>query len=58
MGLWSGDPLRAVIRTTSYTFRDTNHAANLFALKELGNIYSRIINPTQAAGEERLAALA
>lgn len=52
------DPLRAVVRTTSYTFRGTNHAANLFALKELGNIYSRIMNPTQAAVEERLAALA
>jgi O-acetylhomoserine (thiol)-lyase len=48
----------AVVRTTSYTFRGTNHATNLFALKELGNIYTRIMNPTQAAGEERLAALA
>jgi O-acetylhomoserine (thiol)-lyase len=47
-----------VVRTTSYTFRGTNHAANLFALKELGNIYSHIMNPTQAAVEERLAALA
>ena len=56
-GLWSGHPLKAVVRTTSYTFRDTNHAANLFALKELGNIYTRIMNPTQAAMEERLAAL-
>ena len=46
-----------MVRTTSYTFRDTNHAANLFALKELGNIYTRIMNPTQAAVEERLAAL-
>jgi len=53
--VWS--PLKAVVRTTSYTFRDTNHAANLFALKELGNIYTRIMNPTQAAMEERLAAL-
>jgi O-acetylhomoserine (thiol)-lyase len=44
-------------QTTSYTFRDTSHAANLFALKELGNIYTRIMNPTQAAVEERLAAL-
>lgn len=44
-------------QTTSYTFRDTGHAANLFALKELGNIYTRIMNPTQAAVEERLAAL-
>ena len=46
-----------MVRTTSYSFRDTNHAANLFALKELGNIYTRIMNPTQAAVEERLAAL-
>lgn len=44
-------------QTTSYTFRDTGHAANLFALKEFGNIYTRIMNPTQAAVEERLAAL-
>lgn len=44
-------------QTTSYTFKDTTHAANLFALKELGNIYTRIMNPTQAAVEERLAAL-
>jgi cystathionine beta-lyase/cystathionine gamma-synthase len=44
-------------QTTSYTFKDTAHAANLFALKELGTIYTRITNPTQAAVEERLAAL-
>jgi O-acetylhomoserine (thiol)-lyase len=44
-------------QTTSYTFNNTNHAANLFGLKELGNIYTRIMNPTQAAVEERLAAL-
>jgi O-acetylhomoserine (thiol)-lyase len=44
-------------QTTSYTFNNTTHAANLFALKELGNIYTRIMNPTQAAVEERLAAL-
>jgi O-acetylhomoserine (thiol)-lyase len=44
-------------QTTSYTFTDTSHAANLFALKEFGNIYTRIMNPTQAAVEERLAAL-
>jgi O-acetylhomoserine (thiol)-lyase len=44
-------------QTTSFTFKDTAHAANLFALKELGNIYTRITNPTQAAVEERLAAL-
>ena len=46
-----------IYQTTSYTFNDTNHAANLFALKELGNIYTRIMNPTQAAVEERLASL-
>ena len=44
-------------QTTSYTFNDTTHAANLFGLKELGNIYTRIMNPTQAAVEERIAAL-
>lgn len=44
-------------QTTSYTFNSTNHAANLFSLKELGNIYTRITNPTQAAVEERIAAL-
>jgi len=46
-----------VYRTSSYVFRDTEHAANLFALKELGNIYSRIMNPTQATLEERMAQL-
>lgn len=46
-----------VYRTTSYQFKDTQHAANLFALKELGNIYTRIGNPTQAILEERLAQL-
>ncbi|MFM7642009.1 MAG: bifunctional o-acetylhomoserine/o-acetylserine sulfhydrylase [Cyanobium sp.] len=44
-------------QTTSYTFKDTAHAANLFSLKELGQIYTRITNPTQAAVEQRLAAL-
>jgi O-acetylhomoserine (thiol)-lyase len=44
-------------RTTAYLFDDTDHAADLFALKELGNIYTRIMNPTQATLEERLAAL-
>ena len=46
-----------IYQTTSYTFNDTTHAANLFGLKELGNIYTRIMNPTQAAVEERIAAL-
>src|ERR1700747_1107053 len=45
------------IRTTSYEFRDTEHAANLFALKELGNIYTRIMNPTNDVLEKRVAAL-
>lgn len=36
-----------LFRTASYVFNSTEHAANLFALKELGNIYSRIMNPTQ-----------
>ncbi len=44
-------------RTTAYQFKDTEHAANLFALKELGNIYTRIMNPTQAVLEERVAGL-
>ena len=46
-----------IYQTTSYTFNDTTHAENLFALKELGNIYTRIMNPTQAAVEDRLASL-
>jgi O-acetylhomoserine (thiol)-lyase len=44
-------------QTTAYQFRDTPHAANLFALAELGNIYTRIMNPTQDAVEQRIAAL-
>ena len=46
-----------IYSTTSYTFDSTDHAANLFALKEFGNIYTRIMNPTQAAVEERITAL-
>ena len=46
-----------IYQTTSYVFNDTTHAANLFALKELGNIYTRIMNPTQAAVEDRIASL-
>ena len=46
-----------IYQTTSFTFNDTTHAANLFALKELGNIYTRIMNPTQAVVEDRIAAL-
>ena len=46
-----------IYQTTSYQFQSTEHAGNLFALKELGNIYTRIMNPTQAVLEERVAAL-
>ncbi|MDF2725051.1 MAG: sulfhydrylase [Paenibacillus sp.] len=44
-------------QTTSYGFRDTDHAANLFALKEFGNIYTRLMNPTTDVFEKRVAAL-
>ena len=44
-------------RTASYVFKDTEHAANLFGLRELGNIYTRLMNPTQDALEQRVAAL-
>lgn len=59
---WRSDPATGAVappiyQTTSYQFRDTEHAANLFALKELGNIYTRIGNPTTSALEDRLAAL-
>ncbi len=46
-----------IYQTTSYTFRDSEHAANLFALKEFGYIYSRIMNPTNEVLENRLAAM-
>ena len=46
-----------IFQTTSYQFRNTEHAANLFALKEFGNIYSRIMNPTCDALEQKMAAL-
>jgi O-acetylhomoserine (thiol)-lyase len=46
-----------IFQTTSYQFRDTEHAANLFALKDFGNIYSRIMNPTCDALEQKMAAL-
>jgi len=44
-------------RTSSFEFRDTEHAANLFSLKELGNIYTRLMNPTTDVLEQRIAAL-
>ncbi len=46
-----------VYQTTSYVFRDTEHAANLFGLKEFGNIYTRLMNPTNDVVEKRIAAL-
>lgn len=46
-----------IYQTTSYVFKDSEHAANLFALKEFGNIYTRIMNPTTDVFEQRLAQL-
>ena len=46
-----------IYQTTSYVFRDSEHAANLFALKETGNIYTRIMNPTSDVFEQRVADL-
>ncbi|MEN0006110.1 MAG: O-acetylhomoserine aminocarboxypropyltransferase/cysteine synthase [Bacteroidota bacterium] len=46
-----------IYQTTSYTFKDSEHGANLFALKEFGNIYTRIMNPTTDTFEKRIAAL-
>lgn len=46
-----------IYQTTAYNFRDSEHAANLFGLKELGNIYTRIMNPTTDVFEKRIAAL-
>ncbi len=46
-----------IYQTTSYTFNSSEHGANLFALKEFGNIYSRIMNPTNDVFEQRIAAL-
>jgi O-acetylhomoserine (thiol)-lyase len=59
---WRADPATGsvappIYQTTSYQFRDADHAANLFALKELGNIYTRIGNPTTDILEQRIAAL-
>jgi len=46
-----------IYQTTSYVFKNTEHAANLFALKELGNIYTRLMNPTTDVFEKRIAAI-
>jgi O-acetylhomoserine (thiol)-lyase len=61
-GAYRSDPTTTAVavpiyQTTSYQFNDTEHAANLFALSELGNIYSRIMNPTNDVFEQRIAAL-
>ncbi|MGF1571891.1 MAG: O-acetylhomoserine aminocarboxypropyltransferase/cysteine synthase family protein [Sumerlaeia bacterium] len=53
----TGSRAVSVHRTSAYQFRDTEHAANLFALKELGNIYTRLMNPTTDVLEQRCAAL-
>jgi O-acetylhomoserine (thiol)-lyase len=53
----TGSSAVPLYQTTSYVFRDAEHAANLFALKELGNIYTRIMNPTTDVFEQRMAAL-
>lgn len=46
-----------IYQTTSFAFKNTEHAANLFALKEFGNIYTRIMNPTNVAFEKRISAI-
>src|SRR5918996_804815 len=46
-----------IYQSTSYVFNDTDHAANLFALSEFGNVYTRIMNPTTDVFEKRVAAL-
>ena len=46
-----------IYQTTSYVFNNSEHGANLFALKEFGNIYTRIMNPTSDVFEKRMAAL-
>jgi O-acetylhomoserine (thiol)-lyase len=61
-GPYRADPVSGAVavpiyQTTSYQFQDTGHAARLFALEELGNIYTRVQNPTQDALEQRIAAL-
>ncbi len=52
----TGSRAAPIYQTTSYQFRDTKHAADLFGLAEVGNIYTRIMNPTQAVVEARVAA--
>ncbi|HVY04268.1 MAG TPA: PLP-dependent transferase, partial [Caulobacterales bacterium] len=59
---WRADPVTGAVappiyQTTSFQFRDTAHAADLFALKDFGNIYTRIGNPTTDILEQRMAAI-
>src|SRR5271168_3202110 len=59
---WRADPSTGSVavpihQTTSYQFKSPEHAANLFALKEFGNIYTRIMNPTTDVFERRIAAI-
>ena len=56
-GSATGARVTPIYQTSSFVFRDTEHAAALFGLAELGNIYTRIMNPTQDAFEQRMAAL-
>jgi O-acetylhomoserine (thiol)-lyase len=61
-GSWRADPTTGAVavpiyQTTSYQFQNTDHASRLFALEEIGNIYTRVQNPTTTAFEERLAEL-
>ena len=61
-GTYRADPATGAVavpiyQTTSYQFHDTGHASRLFALEELGNIYTRVTNPTQDAFEQRIAAI-
>ncbi|MGE5582371.1 MAG: homocysteine synthase [Bacillota bacterium] len=53
----TGSRALPIHQTSSYQFKDTDHAANLFALKEFGNIYTRLMNPTTDVFEQRIAAL-
>src|SRR5271157_6372185 len=53
----TGSRVVPIYQTASYVFKSTDHAANLFALKELGNIYTRLMNPTNDVFERRIAAL-
>ncbi|MBW8857180.1 MAG: PLP-dependent transferase, partial [Bradyrhizobium sp.] len=61
-GSYRADPTSGAVavpiyQTTSYQFQNTEHASRLFALEEIGNIYTRVQNPTQDAFEQRIAAL-